>query len=134
VLAAALSAVAFASPPPVAAQSPNPAQRPTLTRAGCNIAADVALTARALAAEKIDRATGGRVMALAFEAFKDPENGGVPDGLREELTDFAYKRAESPTDIALVVLQICVAGRGDLGPILGTQLRWRPSRLRGLRV
>ncbi len=115
--------VAAAFVPRASAQSAPPAdERPRLSERGCSIAADMVLVARALASESVARAKADAIMALVYAEYAD---GGRSDRLRNELTDFGYRRSDAPLELAHELMAACLTHGGLLGPILGTRTQWR---------
>lgn len=122
--AAAAALAAFAAPPPAVAQV-----APQLTERGCILAADMALVARSLAVEKVERALAGRIMAQIY--VESPGNAQVA-ALRERITSMAYGRAEAPLDLARMVAERCARSGGDQGATFGARIQWRLAPPRGL--
>lgn len=117
IVAGIAAAAAFAVAPPHArAEAPQ-----QLTERGCGVLADMALVARALSQEKVDRAAAGRVMALVYAAYAKA-NGF--EGLRERVLALGYSRKEAPVELGRLVLMTCMRTGGDQDATLGTRLRW----------
>lgn len=110
-----LAAVAFASPPPAAAQERR------LNEMGCSIAADMAIVARSLAVEKIEPDQARRIMALVYGNLIGP----ATIELREKVVILAYGRTESPVELARLVAETCMRTGGDEGAIFGTRIKWK---------
>lgn len=119
------AALAFASPPPVAADD----ARPQLTQRGCAVAADMVLTARALALENVHRAQAASIMARIYVS-QEPGAAAV----RDRAAALAYSRTEAPTDLARLVWEACMRTGGDQGAMFGTRIRHRPAPPPGLRL
>lgn len=114
-LAALLSL--FVVPPPAAAQD----SKPQLTPRGCGVLADMALTARALAVEKIEISLGRRLMRAIYPGYAQEEHAAQ---LLERVTTMAYGRTEAPMELARLVAEACMKTQGDQDATLGTQIRW----------
>lgn len=96
--------------------------RPQLSRQGCEVAADMVLVARSLSAAGIERDKAGEIMALVYADLAD---GGAIDKLRVDLTDFGYRRTETPVDVGKAFALLCMQHRGTLDQVLGSAVRWR---------
>lgn len=81
----------------------------------CALAADMALVARSLAAEKIDRPTADRVLRLVYTIHSP-----VGEELLKAITDTAYRpTAPDPADYARMLMQACMRSGGDMDGVLG---------------
>jgi hypothetical protein len=105
-ITALLCATAHADVTPLF-ESTNPSQ---LTAEGCVMASDMLLTARALAAESVDRKTADAVMATIFAPWAD---GGLNNALRSQLTDIAYRSIKRPITLSMAFLSHCRMLRGQ---------------------
>jgi hypothetical protein len=98
----------------------------------CGIAADMAVVARSLAAEKIERAKADTIMARIYDVSAS-ERG---QQLMREIVDAAYARGSaaaggtapsaeqtnSPQDFAETLYATCLKSGGDMDPVLGRKL------------
>lgn len=122
----ALAALVAAAAPAVAAPR---AQSPL----ECGIAADMAIVAKSLAAERIDRAKADTIMARIYDVSQS-ERGKA---LMKDITDAAYAGAgggaaaggsapeaarNSAQKFAENLYATCVRSGGDLDPVLGKRL------------
>lgn len=88
---------------------------PKLTPEGCALAADMALVARGLSQGGVAREKGERVMDLIYANVAHP----IAIELRRSLTALAYRSRDAPIDLAAILVRVCNASGGDLGPVLG---------------
>ncbi len=84
---------------------------PMLTEAGCMVASEMLLVARALAAESVERSIADNVMLQVFGAWSD--HGSYNDQLRSQLTDVAYRSIKRPVTLSMAFLSHCQTLRGQ---------------------
>lgn len=96
----------------------------------CGIAADMAIVAKSLAAESIDRAKADTIMARIYDVSSS-ERGKE---LMKEIVDAAYagpnaaaggsaqRFADTPQKFAESLYATCLKSGGDMDPVLGRRL------------
>jgi hypothetical protein len=89
----------------------------------CGIAADMAVVAKSLAAEKIDRAKADTIMARIYDVSSS-ERGKA---LMKEITDAAYSAGTAAAggtaqNFAESLYSTCLKSGGDMDPVLGKKL------------
>lgn len=110
-LAALAAGLAFAG---FAAAAPR-AQTPL----ECGIAADMAVVARSLAAEAIERPKADTIMARIYDVSGSQRG----QELMKEIVDAAYAaQPDSPHKFAEALYATCVKSGGDMDPVLGRKL------------
>lgn len=96
-----------------------PSERPRLSQAGCAMAADMVLVARALSQEGIERTRTDRIMTSVYASIGETEQGSA---LRQDLTDYGYGRPEPAVALAQAFLEGCLTKGGAIGTLLGTKV------------
>lgn len=81
----------------------------------CELVADMAVTARALAEEKVDRAAADRVMNHVYAVHT-----ALGAALMKAITDTAFMSpGPSPVEYSAVLFDSCMRNQGDMDGVLG---------------